>query len=143
MPQNAASRGVSQQAIRLLSRHLVVLVDIAALCDAVRNSILGVILQRDARGGARCFGSRALSGVEVIDIEVREPTARLTLNAVNTTFASVTVDDGTARARAQDVIAISADLKTRALRAVEAWITSVNDYSARVSGSVALPGHSG
>jgi hypothetical protein len=24
---------------------------------------------------------------------VREPTARLTLNAVNTTFASVTVDD--------------------------------------------------
>jgi hypothetical protein len=29
----------------------------------------------------------------VIDIEVREPTARLTLNAVNTTFASVTADD--------------------------------------------------
>ena len=38
--------------------------------------------------------SLALPGVEVIDIEVREPTARLTLNAVNTTFASVTVDDG-------------------------------------------------
>jgi hypothetical protein len=49
----------------------------------------------------------------VIDIEVREPTARLTLNAVNTTFASVT---------AQEVIAISADLKSRALPAVEAWI---------------------
>src|SRR3954470_23966486 len=33
-----------------------------------------------------------LPGVEVIDIEVREPTARLTLNAVNITIASVTVD---------------------------------------------------
>ena len=43
-------------------------------------------------------GSLALPGVEVIDIEVREPTARLTLNAVNTTFASVTVDDSLARA---------------------------------------------
>ena len=42
--------------------------------------------------------SLALPGVEVIDIEVREPTARLTLNAVNTTFASVTADDGTKRA---------------------------------------------
>ena len=42
--------------------------------------------------------SLALPGVEVIDIEVREPTARLTLNAVNTTFASVTADDGAARA---------------------------------------------
>ncbi|WFU15962.1 M1 family metallopeptidase [Bradyrhizobium sp. CB3481] len=39
-----------------------------------------------------------LGGVEVIDIEVREPTARLTLNAVSTTFASVTVDDGAERA---------------------------------------------
>ena len=36
--------------------------------------------------------SLALPGVEVIDIEVREPTARLTLNAVNTIFASVTAD---------------------------------------------------
>ena len=42
--------------------------------------------------------SLALPGVEVIDIEVREPTARLTLNAVNTTFASATADDGTERA---------------------------------------------
>ena len=42
--------------------------------------------------------SLALPGVEVIDIDVREPTARLTLNAVNTTFASVTVDDGAERA---------------------------------------------
>lgn len=40
----------------------------------------------------------ALPGVEIVDIEVRVPTARLTLNAVNTTFASVTVDDDTARA---------------------------------------------
>src|SRR6202035_879709 len=30
----------------------------------------------------------ALPGVETIDIEVREPTVRLVLNAVNTTFAS-------------------------------------------------------
>src|SRR5258705_8351002 len=42
--------------------------------------------------------SLALPGVEVVDIEVREPTARLTLNAVNTTFASVTVDDGAEKA---------------------------------------------
>jgi aminopeptidase N len=42
--------------------------------------------------------SLALPGVEVIDIEVREPTARLTLNAVNTTFASVTADDSAERA---------------------------------------------
>src|SRR5258705_2711805 len=42
--------------------------------------------------------SLALPGVEVIDIEVREPTARLTFNAVNTTFASVTVDDSAERA---------------------------------------------
>ena len=42
--------------------------------------------------------SLALPGVEVIDIDVREPTARLTLNAVNTTFASVTADDSAERA---------------------------------------------
>ena len=42
--------------------------------------------------------SLALPGVEVIDIEVREPTARLVLNAVNTTFASATVDDDAQRA---------------------------------------------
>jgi aminopeptidase N len=42
--------------------------------------------------------SLALPGVEIVDIEVRAPTARLTLNAVNTTFAAVTVDDDTTRA---------------------------------------------
>jgi aminopeptidase N len=42
--------------------------------------------------------SLALPGVEIVDVEVRVPTARLTLNAVNTTFAAVTVDDDTARA---------------------------------------------
>ena len=36
--------------------------------------------------------SLALPGVETIDIEVREPTTRLTLNAVNTTFESATID---------------------------------------------------
>jgi aminopeptidase N len=42
--------------------------------------------------------SLALPGVEVVDIEVREPTARLMLNAVNIAIASVTVDDGADRA---------------------------------------------
>ena len=42
--------------------------------------------------------SLALRGVEIVDIEVRAPTARLTLNTVNTTFAAVTVDDDAARA---------------------------------------------
>ena len=37
--------------------------------------------------------SLELPGIEAIDIEVREPTARLTLNAVNITFASVSIDD--------------------------------------------------
>src|SRR4051812_5977774 len=34
----------------------------------------------------------ALPGFEAIDIEVRESTTRLTLNAVNTTFESATID---------------------------------------------------
>jgi aminopeptidase N len=42
--------------------------------------------------------SLALRGVEVVDIEVREPTARLVLNAVNTTFGAATIDDGAQRA---------------------------------------------
>jgi aminopeptidase N len=42
--------------------------------------------------------SLALPGVEIVDIEVREPMARLTLNAVNTTFASVTIDADAQRA---------------------------------------------
>jgi hypothetical protein len=131
----------------LLFRHLVVLVDIGALCEADRDSILGATPQRDARGGACCFRRRARRadfsfdatpgklpktavpisysielrpGVEslalpevVFDIDVREPTARLTLNAVNTVFASVTVDDAAERA----------DLKkSRALPAIDVWI---------------------
>ena len=44
------------------------------------------------------LASLALPGVEIVDIEVREPTARLTLNAVNTTFASATIDDDAQRA---------------------------------------------
>jgi aminopeptidase N len=44
------------------------------------------------------FETLALPGVETIDIEVREPTARLTLNAVSTVFASATIDDGAQRA---------------------------------------------
>ncbi|HXO73107.1 MAG TPA: M1 family peptidase, partial [Bradyrhizobium sp.] len=42
--------------------------------------------------------SLALAGVEVVDIEVREPTARLVLNAVNMTFGAATVDDDAQRA---------------------------------------------
>jgi aminopeptidase N len=36
--------------------------------------------------------SRTLAGAEVIDIEVREPTARIVLNAVNMTLTAATVD---------------------------------------------------
>src|SRR3954469_937531 len=42
--------------------------------------------------------SLALAGVEVVDIEVREPTARLVLNAVNTTLSAVSIDDDAQRA---------------------------------------------
>ncbi|MEY9244867.1 hypothetical protein ABIF27_005522 [Bradyrhizobium elkanii] len=42
--------------------------------------------------------SLALPGVETVDIEVREATAQLTLNAVNTTFTDVTIDDSAQRA---------------------------------------------
>jgi len=42
--------------------------------------------------------SLALPGVETIDIEVREPTSRLTLNAVNTTFDAASIDGDVQRA---------------------------------------------
>ena len=35
-----------------------------------------------------------LAGAEVVDIEVREPTARLTLNAIDMTFDNAVIDDG-------------------------------------------------
>jgi aminopeptidase N len=38
--------------------------------------------------------SLALPGVEIIDIEVREPTTRLVLNAVDTNFGGAGIDDG-------------------------------------------------
>ncbi|WP_245313026.1 M1 family metallopeptidase, partial [Bradyrhizobium macuxiense] len=44
------------------------------------------------------FTNLALPGVETVDIEVREPTARVTLNTISTTFGDVTVDDGAQRA---------------------------------------------
>jgi aminopeptidase N len=62
----------------------------------------------------------ALPGVEAIDIDLREPTARLTLNAVNTTFASVTADDSAERA--DGLLDAAARPQTRALQAIEAWI---------------------
>ncbi|MCC8947403.1 M1 family metallopeptidase [Bradyrhizobium sp. Arg62] len=53
----------------------------------------------------------ALPGVETVDIEVREATAQLTLNAVNTTFAEVTIDDGAQHAEvATDAAAQTATL---------------------------------
>jgi aminopeptidase N len=42
--------------------------------------------------------SLALPGDETIDIEVREPTSRLTLNAVNTTFDAASIDGDAQRA---------------------------------------------
>ena len=53
----------------------------------------------------------ALAGSEVVDIEVREPTARLVLNAENMTLSSATIDDGAQSAR----IALDNDAETATL----------------------------
>lgn len=45
------------------------------------------------------FASLALPGVETVEVEVREPTAQVTLNAVSTTFGEVSVDDGAQNAK--------------------------------------------
>ena len=55
--------------------------------------------------------SLALAGVEIVDIEVREPTARLALNAIDTTFASAAIDDDAQRAE----IALDATAETATL----------------------------
>ena len=39
-----------------------------------------------------------IAGNEIVDIEVREPTARLTLNAVDMSFGAATIDDDAQRA---------------------------------------------
>lgn len=53
----------------------------------------------------------ALPGVETVDVDVREAVAQLTLNAINTTFAEVTIDDGAQRAEvATDATAQTATL---------------------------------
>src|SRR5437868_1080484 len=57
------------------------------------------------------LNSLALAGTEVVDIEVREPAARLVLNAVNTTFGAVTVDDDAQRAE----VALDAAAETATL----------------------------
>ncbi|WP_050404096.1 M1 family metallopeptidase [Bradyrhizobium embrapense] len=55
--------------------------------------------------------SLALPGVETVDVDVREAVAQLTLNAINTTFAEVTIDDGAQRAEvATDATAQTATL---------------------------------
>src|SRR5436305_10514191 len=53
----------------------------------------------------------SLAGVEVVDIEVREAGAQLVLNAVNTTFGAVTVDDDAQRAE----VALDATAETATL----------------------------
>jgi aminopeptidase N len=55
--------------------------------------------------------SLALGGVEVVDIEVREPTARIVLNAVDTVFGSATINDGAQSAE----IALDAAAETATL----------------------------
>jgi aminopeptidase N len=55
--------------------------------------------------------SLSLAGTEVVDIEVREAGARLVLNAVNTTFGAVTVDDDAQRAE----VALDATAETATL----------------------------
>src|SRR5450755_1900695 len=55
--------------------------------------------------------SLGIAGVEVVDVEVREPTARLTLNAVNITLGAATIDDDAQRADvAQDATTETATL---------------------------------
>jgi aminopeptidase N len=54
-----------------------------------------------------------VSGQEVIDIEVREPTARLVLNAVNMTLAEATVDD---KARSEISLDAASETATLTLR---------------------------
>jgi aminopeptidase N len=49
-----------------------------------------------------------LAGSEVVEIEVREPTARLVLNAENMTLSAATIDDGAQSAR----IALDNDAET-------------------------------
>jgi aminopeptidase N len=53
----------------------------------------------------------ALAGSEIVDIEVREPTARLVLNAENMTLSSATIDDGAQSAR----IVLDSDAETATL----------------------------
>src|SRR4051794_31270896 len=38
--------------------------------------------------------SLALAGVEIVDIELREPAAQFVVNAIDTRFGDVTIDDG-------------------------------------------------
>src|SRR5882757_8494092 len=55
------------------------------------------------------MASLTLAGVETVDIEVREPTARIVLNTVNTTFDAVGIDSDAQRAEVtQDAAAETA-----------------------------------
>jgi hypothetical protein len=120
---DVAPRGVTagfRQATRYIVRNHVVSADKGAWCAAWSDGTLGAVRRRNARADVCCLPDAerlALPGVEAIDIDLREPTARLTLNAVNTTFASAIADDSAERA---DVVLGAEDLKTRALPAIEA-----------------------
>src|SRR5216683_1977113 len=57
------------------------------------------------------LASLRLEGVEAVDIEVREPTSRLTLNAVDMTLGAATIDDDAQRAD----VALDATTETAAL----------------------------
>ena len=81
--------------------------------------------------------SLALPGVEIIDIEVRAPTARLTLNAVNTTFASVTVDDGAAPPTSRSTPAPRPPRSSSRNRSALARTSSVSNSRRRSTNSIA------
>jgi aminopeptidase N len=79
------------------------------------------------------LGSLALAGVEVVDIEVREPTARLVLNAVDMTLGAASIDDEAQRAEiALDAAAETATLSFPQPLAVGAHRLRVG-FSARIN----------
>jgi aminopeptidase N len=77
--------------------------------------------------------SLKLAGVETIDIEVREPTARLVVNAIETSFGSVTLDDDMQRA----VIALDASAETATLTFAQPIATGPHrlriDFTSRIN----------
>src|ERR1700716_3405667 len=79
------------------------------------------------------LASLRLEGFEAVDIEVREPTARLTLNAVNMTLGATTVDDDAQRAD----VALDAATETATLTFPKALTAGAHrlriGYTARIN----------